>query len=722
MNKLFYFIIISFIFPSCINSVTNRNGYDPKISSQIDSLINQMTLQEKIGMIHGNSKFTSAGVKRLNIPEWHMSDGPNGIREEISRDSWTPAGWTNDSSSYFPTGTALAATWNPDLAYQEGQALGEEARWRGKDVLFGPGINIQRTPLCGRNFEYMGEDPLLISKICVPLIKGIQSKDVAACVKHYIANNQEVNRSEVDVEMSERALHEIYLPGFKAAIEKGGVYVIMGAYNKFRGTWCCENEYLLKNIVRDECGFKGVVLSDYGAVHSIESAVAGLDMENGTNKPYDKYYFADPLQKTVREGKISEKLINEKVKHILWVMMKTHVIGGQRVRGSFVTPEHFCTAYQVAKEAIVLLKNDNKLLPIHPEKIKSIAVIGDNATRKHAHGGNSSGVKAKYEITSLEGLRNRLGNKLTLNIAQGYVKNSGLSEDKLVFNENKKEEVQLRKEAVRKASLSDIAIIFAGLNHDFDTEGYDRPNMELPYDQEKLIQDVVKANPNTIVVLTAGSPVNLSRINTIVPAIVWGWYDGMEGGNALADVLLGKVNPSGKLPFTIPVSLEDSPAHALKSYSTENLLSSYGEDILVGYRWFDTKNIKPLYPFGYGLSYTTFAYSGLKTDKETYHQSDTIHVSCRITNSGDTNGAETVQLYVSDPECQVLRPEKELKAFKKSFLKAGESGDVKLDVKVSDLGFYDEVTKGFIVDPGKFIFSSGSSSRDIRLSVAVRVL
>lgn len=722
MNKLFYFVVISFIFSSCINNVKDRDGYDRKIDHQIEKLINQMTLQEKIGMIYSNSKFSTAGVPRLNIPEWHMADGPHGIREEISRDSWDPLGWTNDSSSYFPTGTALAATWNPDLAYLEGQALGEEARWRGKDVLFGPAINIHRTPLCGRNFEYMSEDPLLISAMCVPLIKGIQSKDVAACVKHYLANNQEANRSGVDVEMSERALHEIYLPGFKAAVEKGGVYAIMGAYNKFSGTWCCENEYLLKEILRNECGFEGVILSDYGAVHSIKSAVAGLDMENGTNKSYDQYYFADTLLKAVQDGKISETLINEKVSHILWVMMKTHVIEGQRAQGSFVTPEHFRTAYSVAKEAIVLLKNDNKILPIQPEKIKSIAVIGDNATRKHAHGGNSSGVKAKYEITPLAGLRNRIGNEVTLNIAQGYVKRPMSRKKGLEFNENKEEEQQLREEAVRKASLSDIAIIFGGLNHDFDTEGYDRPNMELPYNQERLIRDVVKANPNTIVVLTAGSPVNLSGINDIVPAIVWGWYDGMEGGNALADVLLGKVNPSGKLPFTIPVSLEDSPAHALQSYSTESYQASYKEDILVGYRWFDTKNIKPLYPFGYGLSYTTFAYSDLVTDKETYQQSDTIHVSCRITNTGDKGGAETIQLYTSDPECPVLRPAKELKAFKKIFIKVGESADVVLDVAVKDLGFFDEVTHGFVVDPGNFKLSVGSSSRDIRLFKDLNVL
>ena len=397
-----------------------------------------MTLQEKIDMIHCNSRFSSAGVPRLNIPDWQMTDGPHGIREEISPDSWDPAGWTNDSSSYFPTGTALTATWNPELAYEEGQALGEEARWRGKDVLFGPAINVQRTPLCGRNFEYMSEDPLLISKMCVPMIKGIQSRDVAACVKHYIANSQEANRSRVDDEMSDRAFHEIYLPGFKAAIEKGGVYAIMGAYNKFRGTWCCENEYLLKEIVRNECGFKGVMLSDYGAVHSMESAVAGLDIENGTDKPYDQYYFANPLLKAVQDGRISEKLIDEKVRHILWVMMKTHVIGGQRVKGSFVTPAHFQTAYDVAKEAIVLLKNDNRLLPIHPEKIKSIAIIGDNATRLQAHGGSSSGIKAKYEITPLAGLRNRLDGKVILNIAQGYVKSPISRTDRSVISKQKR--------------------------------------------------------------------------------------------------------------------------------------------------------------------------------------------------------------------------------------------------------------------------------------------
>ncbi len=722
MNKIFYFVVIALIFSSCVNKGKDTNSDDRKMDKQIEKLISQMTLEEKVGMLHSNSKFSTAGVARLNIPDWQMADGPHGIREEISRDSWDPLGWTTDSASYFPSGTALAATWNPNLAFIEGQALGEEARWRKKDVLFGPAINIHRTPLCGRNFEYMSEDPFLISTMCVPLIKGIQSKDVAACVKHYLANSQEANRSGVNVEMSERALHEIYLPGFKAAIEKGGVYAVMGAYNKFRGTWCCENEYLLKEILRNQCGFEGVMLSDYGAVHSVESAVAGLDMENGTNKPFNQYYFADTLLKAVQDGKISEALIDEKVGRILRVMMKTHVIEGQRAEGSFVTPEHFQAAYAVAKEAVVLLKNDNQILPVRPEKIKSIAVIGDNATRKHAHGGNSSGVKAKYEITPLAGLKNRIGSEVKLNVTQGYLKSPMIGEDRTKFFENKEKQQKLREQAVKMASSSDIAIIFGGLNHDFDTEGYDRPDMELPYDQERLIREVVKANPNTILVITAGAPVNLSRINDIVPAIVWGWYDGMEGGNALADVLLGTVNPSGKLPFTIPVSLEDSPAHALQSYSTESLQADYKEDILIGYRWFDTKNIKPLYPFGHGLSYTTFGYSDLNVDKETYQQSDTIHVSCRITNTGDKEGAETIQLYVSDPECPVLRPAKELKAFKKTSVKPGKSEDVVLDVAVRDLGYYDEEAHGFVVDPGSFILSVGSSSGDIRLTKDVNVL
>ncbi len=723
MKRISFFTIILSGLIACTSQPKQANDPDARDQAKIDSLISQMTLDEKIGMLHGNSKFTSAGVERLGIPELHMSDGPHGVREEISRDSWAAAGWTNDSCTYFPTGTALAATWNPELAKQGGTALGEEARWRGKDVLLGPGINIMRTPLNGRNFEYMGEDPYLVSQMCVPLIQGIQSGDVAACIKHYLGNNQETDRGTVNVEMSERALREIYLPGFKAAVEKGGVYTVMGAYNKFRGLWCCENPYLMTDILREEMNFKGLVMSDWAAVHTTtESAQAGLDLEMGTDSAYNRYYFADKLLKAVQEGKVSEEVINEKVRHILWVMLKTKTMDSLRAKGSFTTPEHSQAAYNVAKESIVLLKNDNQLLPIHLENVKTIAVIGDNATRKHAAGGNSSGLKTKYEITQLAGLQNRLGNSVTLNVVQGYAKESELTWDKgLIVKEDKARQAKLRKEAVQVAAKSDVAIVFAGINHDYDVEGYDRPDMNLPYGQEELIQEVAKVNPRTIVVFTAGSPLDLSRINDQVPAMLWAWYNGSEGGNALADVLLGKVNPSGKMPFTIPVSLSDSPAHALGNFPGKELTVKYEEDILVGYRWYDTKNIKPLYPFGHGLSYATFEYADVQTNKAEYRQDETIKVQVKIKNTGNVDGAETVQLYVSDPECSVVRPAKELKAFKKVFLKSGEEQVIELNVNVSDLGFWNEGRQKFDVEPGKFDLHVSASAGDIRLSKEIMV-
>ena len=503
MRQISFFILMAGLaLFSCSPAPKQVVDEDVKINQQIDSLLGQMTLEEKVSLLHGNSKFTTAAIERLGIPEWHLSDGPHGVREEINRDSWGPAGWTNDSSSYFPTGTALAATWNPELAKQEGIALGEEARFRGKDVLLGPGINIHRTPLCGRNFEYMSEDPYLISQMCVPVIQGIQSRDVAACIKHYIANNQEIDRGTVDVEMSDRAFHEIYLPGFKAAVEQGGVYTLMGAYNKFRGDWCCESHFLMTDILRHDLGFKGVAMSDWAAVHNtVKTANAGLDLEMGTDSAYNRYYFADKLIDAVKKGEVSEATVDQKVKNILRVMLKTKVIGpdkDQRAKGSFVTPEHQQAAYKVASESIVLLKNDDQLLPIHTDKTKTIAVIGDNADRKQAHGGFSSAIKAKYEITPLQGLKNKIGDQVKLKVAMGYEKNSKLEGKGLVFDVDKAKDKKLLDEAVKVAQSSDIAIIFGGLNHDYDTESYDRPNMQLPYNQEKLILAVAAANPNTI--------------------------------------------------------------------------------------------------------------------------------------------------------------------------------------------------------------------------------
>lgn len=723
MRHLVYVLLLLTGFIGCKSSGKTLNEDEAKIESQIEKLVNQMTLEEKVGMLHGNSKFTSAGVERLGIPEWHLSDGPHGVREEIKRDSWDAAGWTNDSCTYFPTGTALAATWNPDLAMKSGKALGEEARWRGKDILLGPGINIMRTPLNGRNFEYMGEDPYLVSQMCVPLIQGMQSEDVAACIKHYLANNQETNRGTVDVLMSNRALHEIYLPGFKAAVQQGNVYTLMGAYNKFRGEWCCENKFLMTDILRNELGFKGVSMSDWAAVHStVETANAGLDLEMGTDSAYNRYYFADKLIDAVKKGQVKESVIDEKVGNILRVMIETKVLGENRKKGAFNTPEHSEAAYNVAKESVVLLKNDRQMLPIQPEKIKTIAVIGDNATRKHAAGGNSSGLKARYEITPLIGLQNRLGKSVKINVAQGYEKQSQIFWDKgLVIKEDKAIQKKLAAEAIEVAKKSDVVLIFAGINHDYDTESSDKPDMELPYGQEQMIMDVAKANPNTIVIITGGSPVNLSRISEQVPALVWEWYNGSEGGNALADVLTGKVNPSGKMPFTIPVSLNDSPAHAMGNYPGKNLTVSYEEDILVGYRWYDTKKIAPLYAFGHGLSYTSFEYSDLKTEVIPSDNDQLIQVKFNLKNAGNIDGAEIAQVYFSDLKSSVQRPEQELKTFKKVFLKAGESQQISLQVKATDLAFFSEQTNNWVLEPGDFEVRINSASNNNRLKQTINI-
>ena len=723
-KRILLYVCLAAILWACQPGSKKQKSIDDQIETQVTELLKQMTLKEKIGMIHGNSKFTTAGVERLGIPEWHLSDGPHGVREEIERDSWNPAGWTTDSSSYFPTGTAVAATWNPGLARIQGKALGEEARYRKKDIILGPGINVIRTPLCGRNFEYLSEDPFLISQMSVPYIQGIQSADVAACVKHYIGNNQEIDRGTVDVKMNDRTFNEIYLPGFRSAIREGGAYTLMVAYNKFRGKWCCENSFLLTDVLRKDIGFKGVTLSDWAAVHStIETANAGLDLEMGTDSAYNRYYFADPLIKAVKEGKVSESIIDKKVKNILRIMFKTKILGNEkRAEGSFVSPEHQQVAYKVAAESIVLLKNDNNILPVSPSTVKTIAVIGDNADRKHAPGGYSSGLKAKYEITPLQGLKNRIGRQVKLKTALGYEKNSEILYGKgLTVKKDKKKDAQLLSEAVKLARTSDVAIIFAGINHDYDTEGEDRPDMELPYNQEKLILEVTKVNPRTIVVITSGSPLNLSRIKDHAEAIVWGWYNGMEGGHAMADVLTGKINPSGKLPFTIPVSLKDCPAHETINYPGIDLQVKYDEGILVGYRWYDTKEIDPLYPFGYGLSYTTFRYDSLKTDKEVYNKQDSIKVCFKLTNTGKMAGAETAELYVSDPDCSVMRPAKELKGFKKVFLAPGESKPVTIIVPASNLAYYSENDKEWIVEPGRFEMLVNSSSADNRLSASIAI-
>ena len=579
-----------------------------QMEKRIEKLIKKMTLEEKVGLLHGNSKFYVAGVERLGIPEWSLSDGPHGVRAEINRHDWAYAGWTNDSASYFPTGTAFAAAWNPELAYRRGEVLGEEARWRKKDVLLGPGVNIIRSPLCGRNFEYMSEDPYMNSVLAVAYIKGLQSRDVACSVKHFAVNNQETNRTTVDVECSERALREIYLPAFKAAVQEGGALTVMAAYNKFRGEFCAENNYLVRKILRNEWGFDGVYVTDWGAAHStVPSMEAGLDLEMGTLiDKYEDWYYANPLIEAVKSGKIPMSLVDEKVGDVLRVMIKTNVLDPKKRfgPGSMNTKEHQQATYDAAAEAIVLLKNQNNLLPLDFSSIKSLAVIGDNATRKHSNGGLSSEIKAVYEVTPLEALRAKWGDKVDIRFAQGYeklstfVEGSNNGQSSGTFSSKTQESDALLKEAVEVARTSDVALLVCGLNHDYDTESFDRLNMDIPYGQVELIQEVVKANPRTIVVMIAGSPLNMAAVDICSPAIVWAWFNGMEGGNALVDVLSGKVNPSGKMPFTTPVSLDQSPAHALGNFPGRDLKVNYEEDILVGYRWFDTKGLPVVYPFG----------------------------------------------------------------------------------------------------------------------------
>ena len=716
MRYYFFILIFTFYFLSCSGPATYQDDGRP-VEEQINDLIGSMTLTEKMDMIHGNAKFRTAGVPRLGIPRWVLSDGPHGVREEISEHSWNPAGWTTDSASYFPTGTALAATWNPELANKMGIALGQEARFRGKDVLLGPGINIHRTPLCGRNFEYMSEDPYLISRMVVPYIQGVQTQDVAACVKHYALNNQEVDRDWINVIVDERALREIYLPGFEAAVREGKAHTIMGAYNKYHNQYCCENFYMLKDILKGEWGFEGVVISDWNAVHStVPSALAGLDLEMGTVvEQYEDYYFADSLQKAVSANLVPEQTVDDKVRRILRIMFRTGIFG-DRSTGSFNTPEHQILARQIASEAIVLLKNDRQILPLDANNLSSIAVIGDNANRVHASGGYSSGIKALYEITPLAALKNHLNGSVQIKFAPGYIKAGEYTIGRPF--EFQVDTLAARKaidEAVSVAASSDAAIIFAGLNHDLDTEGKDREDMKLPYMQDELIKAVAKANPQTIVVLISGSPTEIAGWTNDVRAILQAWFAGMEGGTAMTRVLFGEDNPSGKLPFTFPVKLTDSPAHKRGEYPGDHTDVTYNEGLYVGYRYFDSFDVQPLFAFGHGLSYTSFGYSNLEMP-ESVLNTDSLSVKCTVKNTGKSFGAEVVQLYVADSESTLPRPAKELKGFRKVFLQAGQEEQVEFRLDTRSLAYYDPEQKHWVAEKGKFNILIGSSSRDIRLS------
>ncbi|MCL1943242.1 MAG: glycoside hydrolase family 3 C-terminal domain-containing protein [Candidatus Azobacteroides sp.] len=701
------------------------------IEQRVEDALSRMTLEEKVKMCHAQSKFSSAGVPRLGIPDNWMTDGPHGIRPEVLWDEWDQAGWTNDSCIAFPALTCLAATWNPDMAALYGKSIGEEARYRNKNVLLGPGVNIYRTPLNGRNFEYLGEDPYLASRMVVPYIRGVQQNGVATCVKHFALNNQEKFRHTVNVEVDDRALYEIYLPAFKAAVQEGKTWAIMGSYNRYKEQWCCHNQYLLNDILRKEWNFDGVVVSDWGGVNNTEQAIYnGLDMEfgswtdglnEGASDAYNNYYLAAPFLNLLKSGKVKEEELDKKVRNILRLVFRTNM-NTKRPWGSFGTEEHALAGRKIAQEGIVLLQNRNDLLPIDFTKIKKIAVIGENAVKVMTVGGGSSSLKAKYEISPLEGIKKYVGNKAEVVYARGYVndklrKKDNIKQDGVEINDviDTRPTREITAEAVKAAQNADMVIFIGGLNkYDFqDCEGNDRKELGLPYGQDQLIGELAKTNKNMVVVLISGNATAMPWVND-VPAIVQTWYNGTEAGNALASVLTGEVNPSGKLPFTFPVKLEDNGAFALGEYPGNSLNVKYNEGIFVGYRWTDKQKIKPLFAFGHGLSYTTFTYGKASIDKKQMVGNETLTITIPVKNTGIREGAEVVQLYLSDVESSLPRPVKELKGFEKIFLKPGEEKNVTFTINTDMLKYFDDKQHQWVAEPGDFKALIGSSSDDIR--------
>lgn len=686
---------------------------------RVNDLLSKLTLEEKIGFIHSASKFSTAGVPRLGVPPLWMSDGPHGVREEIGPDSWNPAGRTDDFATAMPVGICLAATWDPEMARLSGLTIGQEALVRGKNIMLGPGVNIMRTPLNGRNFEYLGEDPYLASRMAVGFIEGEQSQGVASCVKHYAGNDQETKRNSIDVQMDDRTLHEIYLPPFKAAIKEAKAWSVMGAYNLFRGVHCCENPFLINQLLKHDWGFQGLVMSDWGGVHSTAGAVnGGLDLEMGTNGRYERNFLANPYIDGLKKGLFSQKALDDKVARVLRVLIATHALD-TKPTGSINTRQHQTNARTIAEEGIVLLKNATSLLPLDSGQVHSIAVIGSDANTKFAYGGQSSGIKAFYEVPALEGILRRLGDKATVTYSPGYAipRRQWRPSAQPRPATPSSDAIRLMDQAVEAAKRADVAIVVAGLNHDYDTEGSDRPDMKLPAGQDELIRRVAAANPKTVVVLVSGSPIELSHWISAVPSVLEAWYGGSEGGNAVARVLFGDVNPSGKLPCTFPIRDEDTPTSHFQSYPGANGIEKYSEGLLVGYRWYDTKNIDPQFPFGFGLSYTRFAYDRLSVKGEDLP----TELSFDCSNAGNRDGAEVVQIYVHPVHPKVMRPDQELKAFKKVALIPNEKEAVVLPVEPSWFTYYDPAKEGWVLEPGDYEIRVGSSSRDIRLRTVVHV-
>lgn len=724
----------------------------------IETLLKELTLDEKIGMIHGDGLFRTKAVPRLGIPAVKLSDGPMGVRNEFENEKWIPLGLSDDYVTYLPSNSALASTWNRELAYEAGKVLGEEMRGRGKDVVLAPGINIKRSPLCGRNFEYMSEDPYLSGEMAVPLIKGIQESDVAACVKHFAANSQETERLLVEVEVSDRAFREIYLPAFEKAVKEGGTLSLMGAYNRYKGEHCCESKYLLNGILRGEWGYDGMVVSDWGGVHdTYEAATSGLDMEMSVTDNFDEYCMAKPLKEAIEKGEISEELIDEKVRNILRMMERLHMLDPKnRKRGCYNTPEHRAAVLDAARESVVLLKNEEKKLPLDENETQRVLVIGDNANRIHSCGGGSAEIKALYEISPLMGIKKLLGGNAEVVFAKGYfaddcdiAKEDNWQADSLengggtvLARREESEALIALRESLRKEAVSlakdggfDTVILVGGQNHEQDLEGNDRADMKLPYAQDALIAEVLAVRPDAVVVMVSGSPVEMPWIEQ-AKTLVWHWYAGMEGGTALAEVLFGKVNPSGKLPETFPIRHTDCSAHCIGEFPGGKT-AAYREDIFVGYRYYDTEHVPVLFPFGYGLSYTEYEYSNLRAEViETRESVCTdaakpdavgctktakglgerkVRVQLDVINIGSMAGKETVQIYVGKKESPIPRAAKELRAFTKVSLAPQETKTVSFELGEEAFSYYDETQKCFMVEPGTYTIYAGKSVADICL-------
>jgi len=738
MNKLFrklrYISIISIVL---FLLSTYAKGQMPvyldeskTIHERIEDALARMTLEEKIAICHAQSKFSTPGCPRLGIPEIWMSDGPHGVRMEFMWDSWSHADWTNDSCTVYPALSCLAATFNPALSNKYGNAIGEEARYRKKDILLGPGVNIYRTPLNGRNFEYFGEDPLLTSKMVVPYIQGLQQNGVAACMKHFALNNQEKGRDSINVLASDRALYEIYLPAFKAGVEEGKVWAVMGSYNKFRGQYCSHNELLVNKILKGEWNFDGVLVTDWGSAHNTEEAARnGLDIEMGSwtngltwglSSAYDKYYMAKPFLKKIRNGELPVSLLDEKVRRILLLNFRTNM-NRNRPYGLKLTPEHTAIALKVAEEGIVLLKNEKNFFPVEKGRYQKIAVIGENAVKKLTQGGGSSELKPQEEISPLQGMIDKYGKDHVV-FSLGYASGEPNYSNELPSKYNAD---SLIIAAVETAKNADVVFFFGGLNKNFnqDCEGDDRINMDLPFGQNMLINKLLEVNQNLGIVVISGNAVSMPWINK-VNGLIQSWYLGSQAGKATANIISGDANPSGKLPFSIPKKLEDNGANSFGAtgYPGKGPDVNYYEDILVGYRWFDTKKIEPLFPFGYGLSYTTFKYGKATLDKIVYKQNETLQMTFTLTNTGKVDGSEIVQLYTTQKNPTLLRPAKELKGFTKILLKAGETKLVKMDLKVSDMAFYNDKIGAWTLEPDDYIISIASSSRSTKSSNTIKIV